>query len=104
MGSWTIYESFDPKSGRLFLDVVDSSAKPPSHNRLKTGVLERFRDFREAHVFLDGYIKALQLGRARSVLEVFCGEHEHPGCDVGPCKLGVTPDYRCSYRDRDKRA
>ena len=102
MGSWTIFESFNPLSGNLYLDVVDSSGKSPTHENSETKPLESFHDFREAHAFLDGYIKALEHSPEKPIREVFCGEHEHPGCDVGPCALGVTPGYRCAYRDRDK--
>jgi hypothetical protein len=69
---------------------------------LESKLLESFHDFRETHAFLDGYIKAIEHNPKKAIREVFCGEHEHPGCDVGPCALGVTPDYRCAYRDRDK--
>ncbi len=102
MPSWTLFESFDPVSGRLFLDVVDASAPPPARPGLATSPLETFRDFPEARAFVDGYVRALDRGHEKPVREVFCGEHQHPGCDVGNCKLGVTREYRCEYRDRPK--
>lgn len=102
MASWKIFESFDPASGGVYLDIVDSSARPPEHGKLEARVLETFDDFPEAHGFLDGYIAALKRGRERPIREVFCGKHAHPGCDVGPCPLGATSDDRCAYRDRDK--
>lgn len=100
MPAWTIYESYDPATGALFLDVVDESARPPVHGGLRRLELERFRDFRQAHRFLDGYIDALSCGRERFVRAVHCGSHRRPGCDAGPCPLGATPAYRCAHRDR----
>lgn len=100
MDLWTIYESFDPVTGDLFLDVVDASARVPLRAGLIPGVLERFPDFREAHAFLEGYVRAMKEGREAFIREVHCGRHQCPGCDIGPCRLGVTPDYRCAYRDR----
>ena len=103
MESWTIFESFDPSSGRLYIDVVASSGKRAAHEGLESKLLESFLNFHEAHAFLDGYCKAIACGHEKPIREVICGEHEHPGCDIGPCSLGVTPSYRCAYRGARSR-
>ncbi len=100
MDSWRVFESFDPNSKDVFLDVVHVSTAGPSHSNLQSKFLAGFQTFRETHSFLERYAEVLSAGREKSILEVCCGRYQYPGCDVGPCFLGVTPNYRCAYRDR----
>jgi hypothetical protein len=100
MDSWRIFESFEPESKSVFLDVVHCSATSPARPRLKTKALTEFENFRECHAFLSTYTPILKRGEENPILQVCCGKYQKPGCDVGPCFLGVTRDYRCEYRDR----
>ncbi len=103
MDLWKIFESFDPDSKDVFLDVVHASAVGPAHSNLQSKVLTGFQTFRETHSFLERYTKVLSMGTENPILEICCGQYQHTGCDVGPCFLGVTLSYRCAYRDRFKK-
>lgn len=98
---WAFYEAYDPRTQVLYLDLRDSSLPEPllGGPTLKPVLLETFESAEDAHVFVEGYLKALHYDAKRVVKDVHCGGLRHPECKGfgGSCPRGLD-DYWCETR------
>jgi len=98
---WALYESYDPGTAILYLDLVAPPAVAPAHPGLKAPkVLGTFAEADDARKFTDGYLKSLAYKQDKVVSEVRCGKHRLGGCDGPgkPCFLGLD-SYHCKVRE-----
>ena len=97
---WAFYESYDPATHILYLDLVSEPTVAPSHSGLiEPKFLEKFLEIDDARRFADGYLKALAYAEGRVISSVQCGQHRMASCDGSekPCYLRLDA-YHCKVR------
>jgi hypothetical protein len=97
---WIFYETYDPLTKAVLLDLQSDGIPPPFHEGpLSPHMLEAFTDIDDARDFGDVYVRSITRSGVKVAKTVYCGPDRPAACQGPghPCALGFD-SYRCPFR------